>query len=280
METYRIEDENFVAFEKQLFLDERVEATIYKYKKNLQTFFQELPKESLSKEMVLERKMELMQKWAISTVNGIISAVNRFFRFMGWHELCMKYFKRQRQIFAEPQKELTKAEYERLVQTAKKKGNRRLHLVIQTICATGIRVSELRYITAEAVRTGTAEVKCKGKQRTIFLPKRLQKMLQQYLREEKRISGPVFVTRTGKPLNRSNIWAEMKKLCVEAEVAGEKVFPHNLRHLFARTFYNLERDIAKLADLLGHSSIETTRIYIMESGEEHCRKLERMHLLI
>lgn len=280
MEKYKIMEENFLEFEKQLFLEERAEATIHKYKRNLEIFFQGLPKEDISKEMVLERKGDLMQKWAISTVNGILSVVNRFFRFMGWHELCLKYFKRQKQIFAEPKKELTKAEYERLVQTAKRKGNRRLYLVIQTICATGIRVSELKYITAEAVKTGAAEVKCKGKQRTVFLPKKLQKMLQQYLYEESRVSGSVFVTRNGKPLDRSNIWAEMKNLCTEAEVAREKVFPHNLRHLFARTFYNIEQDIAKLADLLGHSNIETTRIYIMESGEAHRRKLERMHLLL
>lgn len=280
MKTYRIREEDFKAFERQLFLEERAAATISKYRKNLQTFFKGFPAQEITKEDILQRKEDLRQNWALSTVNGMLSVVNRFFRFLGWHELCLQYYKQQKQIFAEPKKELTKEEYERLVQTAKKHGNKRLYLLIQTICATGIRVSELKYITAETVQIGMAEVKCKGKQRTIFLPKKLQRMLQQYLRDENRSEGSVFVTRNGKPMDRSNIWAEMKNLCEEAEVSREKVFPHNLRHLFARTFYNMERDIAKLADLLGHASIETTRIYIMESCETHRQKLEQMHLLI
>lgn len=280
MRQYRIAGEDFMAFERQLFLEERSAATIYKYKKDLRIFFEGLPLGGLTREDLLQRKEELLLGKAISTANGILTAVNRFFRFLGLYELCLQHFKRQKRIFAETEKELTKAEYERLVQTAKKRGNHRLYLLIQTICATGIRVSELQFITAEAVYTGYAEVKCKGKLRTIFLPQKLQRKLREFLKEENRTTGAVFVTRSGKPMDRSNIWAEMKNLCAEAEVAREKVFPHNLRHLFARTFYNMEKDIAKLADLLGHASIETTRIYIMESGEAHRRKLERMHLLL
>ena len=280
MDHYRITADDLKAFEQKLYLEEKARATILKYKKNLEEFFYGLLDMTIDKKTILQRKEQLLQKRTISTANGILTSVNRFFRFLGYYELCLQYFKRQKRIFAERKKELTKREYERLVQTAKIQGNERLHLLLQTICATGIRVSELQFITVETVFAGYAEVQCKGKLRTIFLPRKLQRMLKQYLKRIRKERGPVFATRTGKPIDRSNIWAEMKKLCDEAEVAREKVFPHNLRHLFARTFYNMEKDIAKLADLLGHASIETTRIYIMESGEEHRRKLERMHLLI
>ena len=189
-----------------------------------------------------------------------------FFLFFGRYDLRMKLLRIQKEIFAKEEKELTKAEYARLVHAAEKKGNQRLSLVIQTICATGIRVSELQYITMDSLKKGRAEVNCKGKRRVIFLPGELQRKLKHYVKEKGITAGVIFRTRTGRPLNRCNIWSDMKKLCKDAQVNPQKVFPHNLRHLFARTFYSMEKDIAKLADLLGHSNIETTRIYIMESG--------------
>jgi len=176
-------------------------------------------------------------------------------------------------------RKLTKAEYERLLTAAKSKHNERLYLLMQTICSTGIRVSELRFITVEAVDRGIAEINCKGKRRQVFLPKELRKMLSQYLRSQKRKSGAVFVTKNGNPLDRSNIWSDMKKLCKSAGVSEKKVFPHNLRHLFARTFYSLQKDVVRLADILGHSSINTTRIYTMETGAVHRRQIERLGLL-
>ena len=192
----------------------------------------------------------------------------------------MKSIKLQRQIYCPEEKELTKAEYMRLVNTAKQKGNERLNLLIQTICETGIRVSELQFITVEAAKHGEAVVSCKAKTRTVFLVRALRQKLLRYAAEHGIKSGMIFVTRTGKPVNRTNIWREMKALCVEADVNPQKVFPHNLRHLFARVFYGIEKDIAKLADILGHSSINTTRIYIISSGTEHRRRMENMRLIL
>ena len=164
--------------------------------------------------------------------------------------------------------------------TAKQKGNERLNLILQTICGTGIRVSELQYITVEAVKNREATVSLKGKTRSVFLVKELRKKLIRYAAKQNIQSGAVFITRTGKPMNRTNIWREMKGLCKQAGVNPKKVFPHNLRHLFARTFYGIEKDIAKLADILGHSSINTTRIYIISTGSEHRRRMEHMRLII
>lgn len=220
------------------------------------------------------------QKYRPAGVNGRLVAADGFFSFFGRYDLRMKLLRIQKEIFAKEEKELTKGEYIRLVQAAERKGNMRLSLVIQTICATGIRVSELQYITVESLKKGRAEVNCKGKRRVIFLPMDLLRKLKNYAKEKGISTGVIFCTRTGCPLNRCNIWSDMKKLCRDARVNSQKVFPHNLRHLFARTFYSLEKDIAKLADLLGHSNIETTRIYIMESGREHQEKLEKMRLVI
>lgn len=220
------------------------------------------------------------QKYRPAGVNGRLVAANGFFSFFGRYDLRMKLLRIQKEIFAKEEKELTKGEYIRLVQAAERKGNMRLSLVIQTICATGIRVSELQYITVESLKKGRTEVNCKGKRRVIFLPMDLLRKLKNYAKEKGISTGVIFCTRTGCPLNRCNIWSDMKKLCRDAQVNPQKVFPHNLRHLFARTFYSLEKDIAKLADLLGHSNIETTRIYIMESGREHQEKLEKMRLVI
>ena len=199
---------------------------------------------------------------------------------MGLNDCRVKSVKLQRHIYCSEEKELTKAEYIRLVNTAKRKGNKRLNLVLQTICGTGIRVSELQYITVEAAKRGEAVVSLKGKTRTVFVVASLQKKLLRYAAEQEIKSGCIFITRTGKPMSRTNIWREMKNLCDEANVNPKKVFPHNLRHLFARTFYGIERDIAKLADILGHSSINTTRIYIISTGDEHRRCMENMRLII
>ena len=192
----------------------------------------------------------------------------------------MKSIKLQRQIYCPEEKELTREKYARLCRTAKAKHNERLNLIIQTICGTGIRVSELQYITVEAVRCGEAIVSLKGKTRTVFIVKELQKKLLRYIAEQKIKSGSIFVTRTGKPISRTNIWREMKSLCIDANVNPNKVFPHNLRHLFARTFYGIEKDIAKLADILGHSSIDTTRIYIIATGVERRQRMENMRLIL
>ena len=210
----------------------------------------------------------------------MLASLNSPFTFLGWVDVKVKSIKLQRQIYCPEEKELTKAEYMRLVNTAKQKGNERLNLLIQTICGTGIRVSELQYITVEAVKCGEATVTLKGKTRTVFIVKELKQKLLRYAAEQKISSGAIFITRSGKPMSRTNIWRELKSLCEQAGVNPQKVFPHNLRHLFARTFYGIEKDIAKLADILGHSSINTTRIYIVTSGDEHRKKMESMRLIV
>ena len=258
---------------------EKSKSTLEKYRRELNGLLQYFGERNLEKTALLQWKAQLEQMYRPSSVNGALVAVNGFFSYMGWFDLRMKLLKMQKNIFLQEEKELTKTEYRRLVQAAGQKGNRRLSLVMETICATGIRVSELQYITLAAVEQGRAEVQGKGKRRIILLPARLRQKLKQYAKSKKIQSGAIFRTKSGRPLHRSNIWSDMKKLCLEAGVPDKKVFPHNLRHLFARTFYQLDKDIAKLADLLGHASIETTRIYIMESGKEHQKKLERMGLI-
>ena len=210
----------------------------------------------------------------------MIAAVNAFLKYCNRPDLCVKQFRVQHQAFSTEEKELTKAEYIRLLNTAKAKKNERLYLILQTICGTGIRVSELQYITVEAVQRGEANVDCKGKHRRIFIIPELRKKLLRYVAEQKIDCGQVFITKHGKPISRSNIWREMKALCKQANVPPTKVFPHNLRHLFARTFYGIEKDIAKLADILGHSSINTTRIYITTTSAEHKKRMQNLHLII
>jgi site-specific recombinase XerD len=210
----------------------------------------------------------------------MIAALNSFLRFCGWHDLCIRQFKIQRQMYCSAEKELTRAEYIRLLEAASIRGNERLNLIIQTICGTGIRVSELPYITVAAIQKGEATVSCKGKNRRIFIVSELRKKLLCYVKKCKIAAGAVFVTRSGYPISRHTVWKEMKSLCAAARVSPSKVFPHNLRHLFAQTFYGIEKDIAKLADILGHSSIDTTRIYIITTGAEHKRKMEHMRLII
>ena len=210
----------------------------------------------------------------------MISSINSLFSFLCWHDLRVKTLKLQQQVFCPEEKELTKSEYVRLCRAADRKHNERLNLILQTICGTGIRVSELQYITVEAVKRSEAIVNCKAKTRVVFIVKELKQKLLRYAAEQGIKNGMIFITKTGKPISRTNIWREMKALCGEANVNPQKVFPHNLRHLFARVFYGIEKDIAKLADILGHSNINTTRIYIMSTGAEHRRRMENMRLII
>lgn len=259
---------------------ERSKSTLQKYKHDLVELMKYLKETKLTKAALISWKEKLTQKYAPASVNAMLAAVNGYVKFMGWVELGVKPLKIQKVLFLEEEKELTKEEYARLVQVAKEQENERLSLVIQTICATGIRVSELQFITAEAVYRGRAEINNKGKQRLIFLPEKLRCLLKAYLRKQKKTAGAVFTTRTGRPLDRSNIWRDMKALCERAGVLPDKVFPHNLRHLFARTFYGLEKDLSRLADILGHSSINTTRIYTAESGTVHAAQVGRLGLVI
>lgn len=257
---------------------ERSAATIQKYTHDLNVLCADLGGQPLTKAALIEWKQQLIAEYAPASVNSMLAAVNSFLSFMGWRELTVKPLRIQKALFADESKELTRAEYNRLVRAAEQKENERLSLVIQTICGTGIRVSELVCITAEAVHAGKAVVRCKNKTRVIFIPAPVQKLLLAYMKKTGISAGPVFVTRSGRPLDRSNIWKEMKALCQKAGVDAKKVFPHNLRHLFARTFYSIEKDVVRLADLLGHSSINTTRIYTMDSGMSHLRSMERVVL--
>ena len=261
--------------------EEKSENTVDKYIRDVTAFMAHLGGGAITKETVIVYKNKLIaDSYAVRSINSMLASLNSFFDFLGWVDLKVKSIKLQRQIYCPEEKELTKAEYIRLVNTAKQKGNERLNLLIQTICGTGIRVSELQFITVEAVKCGEATVSLKGKTRTVFIVKELKQKLLRYAAEQKIESGAIFITRTGKPMSRTNIWREMKNLCTQAGVNPDKVFPHNLRHLFARTFYGIEKDIAKLADILGHSSINTTRIYIITTGDEHRRRMENMRLLI
>jgi len=261
-------------------MDEKSKATVEKYLRDLRRFKDFAEGRAIDKALVLEYKSELSINYELSSANSMIAALNAFLRFAGWQDCCVKQFRIQKKAFCSEKKELSKAEYMALIKTAENRKNKRLSLLIQTICGTGIRVSELRYITAEAAQKGEAVVSCKGKIRRVFIVLALRKKLLRYAKEQGISSGMIFVTKNGKAVDRSNIWSEMKKLCNESGVSPDKVFPHNLRHLFARTFYGIEKDIAKLADILGHSSINTTRVYIISAGAEHRRKMENMRLVI
>lgn len=269
------------AFEKYLRREEKSDNTVKKYLRDMRAFAAYLNGAEVTKETVITFKSKLLgESYSVRSINSMLASLNGLFSFLGWEDCRVKSVKLQRQIYCPEEKELTKAEYMRLVDTAKQKGNERLNLILQTICGTGIRVSELQYITVEAVKNREATVALKGKTRSVFLVKELRKKLIRYAAKQNIQSGAVFITRTGKPMNRTNIWREMKGLCRQAGVNPKKVFPHNLRHLFARTFYGIEKDIAKLADILGHSSINTTRIYIISTGSEHRRRMEHMRLII
>lgn len=280
MEQRKITKQMIAEFESELRNDEKSELTVEKYLRDVRRFIAFSSGKQIDKSLVLTYKAELEKEYAVASANSMIASINAFFRFAGWFDLCVKQFKVQRKTFCNEEKELTKAEYVRLCKTAEEQKNERLNLILQTICGTGIRVSELQFITVEAAERGEAVVSCKNKTRTVFIVRELQKKLLSYCKRYGITSGQIFVTKTGKPMSRTNIWREMKNLCKEAGVNPNKVFPHNLRHLFARVFYGIEKDIAKLADILGHSSINTTRIYIITTGTEHRRKMENMRLIL
>ncbi len=267
-------------FKNYLIESEKAIATIEKYMRDIRCFAEYASERALDKTLVLNYKGRLEQSYTVRSANSMLAALNAFLRFFGWQDLCVKQFKVQKEAYCSEEKELTRKEYTALVRAAEQRKNERLSLAVQTICGTGIRVSELQSITVEAVRKGEAIVSCKGKTRKIFVVSALRKKLLRYAMEQGITTGILFVTKNGKPLDRSNIWREMKSLCEQAGVSPQKVFPHNLRHLFARTFYGIEKDIAKLADILGHSNINTTRIYIITTGAEHQRRMENMRLII
>lgn len=267
-------------FKEHLILEERSAATVEKYIRDISAFSNYADGAEITKETVIAYKKHLQDSYAVRSVNSMLASINSLFAFLGWHDLKVKSIKLQQQIYCPEEKELTKTEYTRLCRTAERKHNERLNLILQTICGTGIRVSELQFITVEAVKQGEAVVNCKAKTRSVFIVKELQKKLLRYAQSHGIKTGCIFITRTGKPISRTNIWREMKNLCLEAEVSPTKVFPHNLRHLFARVFYGIEKEIAKLADILGHSSINTTRIYIISTGTEHRKRMENMQLII
>ncbi len=274
-----ITNELIQKFKMHLINEEKASATLEKYIRDVVAFMTWLGSRTIEKVIVVEYKQNLIENYAPASANSMLSSINSFFEYMEWFDCKVKTFKIQKQIFANKDKELSKAEYERLLMAAKRKQNKKLYMLMQTICSTGIRVSELRYISTDAVRKGEAVINCKGKMRVVILPKQLCKILSSYIKEQKISSGSVFVTKNGKPLDRSNIWKLMKDLCESAGVSKNKVFPHNLRHLFARTYYSLEKDVVRLADILGHSSVNTTRIYTMETGEQHRIQIQRLGLL-
>lgn len=267
-------------FREHLILEERSVATIQKYIRDVKAFMAYAQNSAITKETVIAYKKYLQENYAVRSANSMLASINSFFSLFGWNDLKVKSLKLQQQIYCPEEKELTKAEYTRLCKAAQRRHNERLNLILQTICGTGIRVSELQFITVEAAKCGEAVVRCKGKTRAVFIVRELRQKLLRYAAEQNIQSGMIFVTRTGKPISRTNIWREMKALCIEADVNPQKVFPHNLRHLFARVFYGIEKDIAKLADILGHSSINTTRIYIISTGTEHRQRMENMRLII
>ena len=280
MDGHILTNGQLISFKQQLRSEEREQSTIEKYMREVKLFQGWLAGCPVTAETIAQWKNHLRDDdYKSETINSKLSALNKFFKFMRWPECRIKYLKIQRKLFRGTEKELTKEEYMRLLESAKSLGKARLSLLIETICATGIRVSEVKYITAEAIQAGRADISLKGKIRTILLPGKLCRKLQKYAKKQKITSGEIFLTRSGKGISRRQIWAEMKALCKKANVASSKVFPHNLRHLFARTFYRACRDVAKLADVLGHSSIETTRIYLISTGIEHARQLERLGLI-
>lgn len=260
--------------------EEKSLSTIEKYVRDVIIFARWLKGAVLDKKVVLEYKQYLIENYAPASVNSMISSLNSFFLYNEWFDLKVKSVKIQKQIFSNEERELTKEEYERLLNTAKRSNKKRLYYLMQTICSCGLRVSELKYITIDAVRKGQTIINCKGKMRIVVLPNKLCKMLLTYIKEANIKTGSVFVSKNGNPVNRTNIWADMKKLCKDAGVSRLKVFPHNLRHLFARIYYSIQKDVVRLADILGHSNINTTRIYTMESGKMYRKQIQKIGLLL
>ena len=266
-------------YREYLIEEEKSKNTIDKYMRDINAFTKWIAERELCKTVILEYKEHLKLSYAAKSVNSILSSLNSFFEFCEWHNLKVKLLKIQKQIFANESKELTKDEYDRLLNAALSKGNEKLYLLMQTICATGIRVSELQFITVESLRKRKANIDLKGKMRMVIIPNNLCKTLLKYASEQKITTGSVFISKNGKPLNRSNIWKMMQSLCDDANVSKSKVFPHNLRHLFAKRYYSLHKDIVRLADILGHTSVNTTRIYTMETGDIHRKQIQELGLL-
>lgn len=276
----KITNELIIKFREYMINEEKSQATIEKYIRDITAFMEWLKGREVCKSEVIEYKNFIIESYAPASANSMLSSINSFFMYMEWYNCKVKTFKIQKQIFANKEKELTKAEYEKLLKAARNKNNEKLYLLMQTICSTGIRVSELRFITREAIIKGQASINCKGKMRVVILPEKLCVALRRYAKEQKITSGSIFVSKNRKPLDRSNIWKLLKGLCESAGVSKDKVFPHNLRHLFARTYYSLEKDVVRLADILGHTSVNTTRIYTMESGEIHRQQIQKLGLLM
>ena len=281
MDKRSITSTELAAFARQLREQERAPGAIEKYIRDVSAASAWLRGAEVTRDGAAAWRDSLLERgYAPVTVNSMVAAVNQFFTFLGWEDCKIKSLKIQRRLFRDDRRELTREEYQRLLDAAHGLGRERLTLLLETICSTGVRVSEVKYITVEAANSGKAEISLKGKLRTILLPGRLCRKLKKYAKAQKTASGEIFRTRSGKDLSRRQIWGEMKRLCKAAGVAPSKVFPHNLRHLFARTFYKVCRDVVKLADVLGHSSVETTRIYLISTGTEHARVLARMRLLL
>ena len=275
-----ITKDKLAEFVSYLRAEEKADATVEKYHRDLKAFETWLGSTVVTKEAAADYKNYLLVKGRAAVgINSSVAALNSFFLCMGW-EIRLKPLKIQRKTFRAKEKELTKEEYSRLLAAAKDKGNERLHLILQTICSTGIRVSELRFITVESTYSGMVQITNKGKTRTVFIPKKLKPLLLNYAKKRNIPSGCVFITKSGRPLDRSNIWAEMKSICQKAKVDASKVFPHNLRALFARVFYGLDKDIMRLADILGHSNVNTTRIYLMESCDVHRQRVDTLNLVM
>ena len=282
-----MKEENLIkAYEKYLAEQEKAESTVERYVRDVRSMYvwlggettAEEPWDRLSRDKVIEYKAWLSEGHAVSGVNSILSSLNGYFDFLGRNDLKIKYMRSQRRVFVDEAREMSVEEYRRLVFACESVGNERLSLIFQTVCSTGIRVSELKYITTESLAYEAATVSCKSKQRVVFLPTKLCKKLKNYCISRKIVSGPIFVSKNGNPVDRSNLWGEMKRICELACVPQAKVFPHNLRHLFARTYYSKSKDIVRLADVLGHSSVNTTRIYTMESGKVHKQQIQSLGL--
>lgn len=280
MEIRELNQHLIMKYRDHLIDEEKSNATIEKYIRDIEKFYQYINTKMVTKEIVKNYKEELLKTYKPTSINSMLAALNQFFEYNGWLECKIKELKIQKRVFLEESKELSKEEYKRLVNTARKQKNERLYVLLQAICSTGIRVSEHQYITVQALKNGYAQIYNKGKVREIFFSAELKKILLKYCQKNNIENGAIFVTRNGKPLDRSNIWKSMKNLCDDANVDRSKVYPHNLRHLFAVTYYSLKKDIARLADLLGHSCMDTTRIYTMSSGKEFQKYFDQMDLVL
>lgn len=277
-----VTEEILSGYQEHLFEEEKSELTIKKYMRDLRKLAEYAEGREVTKKLVVGYKDYLRKKkrYKLTSINSFLVAANRLFEYLGWYDLRVRTYKIQKEVFVPESRDLSREEYKRLVRAALKKGKKRLAMILQTICATGMRISELSGVTMESVAEGVVEIYCKGKQRVILLPGKLRKKLIRYIKENRISEGIVFRTSGGKAVDRSNIWKEMKMLSKEAGVQEGKVYLHNLRHLFAKEFYAVGKDISKLADVLGHTNIETTRGYIKTTSREHQRLLDRMGLVL